>query len=204
VTEDAHRGSLRLWQVVDTYLEGYRDRPALGQRACEVRRDQATGRNTTALLAGFHTIAYRELADRAVALSAAWQSAGVAPGDFVSVLGFTSIDYATIYLTCLRLGAVFVPLQTTSTPAQLTPIIAETAPRICAVSLESLDTAVEVLIDAPSVERLVVFDYTSGDDEQRARYQSAQERLAGRGIDVVPLTADFAAGRGLPQPTPYV
>lgn len=206
VTEDAHRAGLRLWEVIDKYLDGYRDRPALGQRACDVRRDEDTGRTTTALLAGFDTISYRELRDRVGALSAAWQSTGLQTGDFIGVLGFTSIDYATIYLTCLRLGAVFVPLQTSSTAAQLAPIVAETGPRIFTVSLESLDTAVDVLIDARSVQRLVVFDYTSDDDEQRERYRSATERLAnaGRAIDVVSLADDLDAGRRLPQPAPFV
>ena len=206
VTEEAHRSDLRLWQVIDQYLEGYRGRPALGRRACEVRRNEGTGRTSTALLAGFDTITYRELGDRVDALAAAWQSSGIAPGDFIAVLGFTSIDYATIFLTCLRLGAVFVPLQTSSTAAQLAPIVAETAPRIFTVSLESLDTAVDVLIDAPSVERLVVFDYTSDDDEQRERYQSATQRLAaaGRTIDVVPVPDDLDAGRALPQPAAFV
>ncbi|MBV9350580.1 MAG: AMP-binding protein, partial [Mycobacterium sp.] len=203
VTDAAHQPQLRLWEVVETYLNGYLDRPALGQRACEPRRDDTTGRTTTALLPGFDTITYRQLRDRVEALSAAWQSTlpdGFNPGDFIAVLGFTSIDYATIYLTCLRLGAVFVPLQTSSTATQLAPIVAETAPRICTASVESLDTAVEVLIDAPSVERLVVFDYTS-DDEQHERYRAAAERLAGAGrdIDVVPLADDLGAGLELPR-----
>ena len=201
VTEAAHASGRRLWQVVDEYLTGYADRPALGQRCCEVRHDATTGRTTTALLSGFETITYRELRDRAAALSTAWQSdlpGGFAPGDFIAVLGFTSIDYATVYLTCLRLGAVFVPLQTSSTAAQLAPIIAETEPRIFAVSLESLDVAVDVLIDGPSVQRLVVFDYTSDDDEQRERFQSASERLAaaGNAIEVVPLSEDLRRPAG--------
>lgn len=117
VTDAAHRPGLRLWEVVAEYLDGYLDRPALGQRACEVRHD--AGRATTALLSGFDTITYRQLRERVAALSAAWQSRGCRPGDFAAVLGFTSIDYATVYLTCIRLGAVFVPLQTSSTPTQL-------------------------------------------------------------------------------------
>ncbi|WP_201409096.1 AMP-binding protein, partial [Mycobacterium paraintracellulare] len=87
----------------------------------------------TSLLSGFETITYRELGDRVAALAAAWRSGlpgGLRPGDFVGVLGFTSIDYVVHYLACIRLGAVFVPLQTSSTAAQLAPIVAETSPRI--------------------------------------------------------------------------
>jgi fatty acid CoA ligase FadD9 len=176
VTEAAHRPGLRLSEVVGTYLDGYADRPALGQRACEVTRDDATGTATTKMLSGFETITYRELGDRVQALSSAWRSGlpgGFRPGDFVAVLGFTSIDYVVNYVACIRLGAVFVPLQTSSSAAQLAPIVAETTPRVFAVSVESLDTAVDVVTGAPSIERLVVFDYTSDDDGQRDRYEDA-------------------------------
>ncbi|WP_374023026.1 carboxylic acid reductase [Mycobacterium sp. HNNTM2301] len=209
VTEAAQRPGLRLAQVVDIYLDAYAARPALGQRACEVLGDPATGTAKTALLSGFETITYRELGDRAAALAGAWQSGlpgGFRPGDFVSVLGFTSIDYVVQYLACLRLGGVFVPLQTSSTAAQLAPIVAETEPRILAVSIESLDTAVDVVVDAPSIQRLVVFDYTSDDDEQRDRYDYARARLgaAGHRADVVPLFAELEAGRGLTATPAYV
>jgi fatty acid CoA ligase FadD9 len=209
VTSAAQRGGLQLSDVVQEYLNGYIDRPALGQRAREVRRDDATGRTSTTLLSGFDAITYRELGDRTAALSSTWQShltGGFHPGDFIALLGLTSIDCATIYLTCIRMGAVFVPLHTGSTAAQLASIVAETAPRIFAVSCESLNMAVDALIGAPSAERLVVFDYTSDDDEQRERFQSATERLAtaGRAIDVVSLADDLRAGRGLPQTPAFV
>jgi fatty acid CoA ligase FadD9 len=213
ITSAAQRDGLQLSDVVREYLDGYSDRPALGQRTRETRRrdaeDTATGRTTTSLLPGFDTITYRELSDRIAALSRAWQSHpthGFRPGDFITVLGFTSIDYATIYLACIRMGAVFVPLQTNSANAQLAPIVAETAPRIFATSHESLDRAVDLLIDAPSAERLVVFDYAGDDDEQRERFQLATERLATAGcaLDVVSLADDLHAGRGLPETPAFV
>lgn len=209
VTDAAHGAGLRLWEVVEEYLNGYADRPALGQRAREVTHDETTGRRTTTLLSGFDTITYGRLRDRVTALASVWQSSlpgGFHPGDFVAVLGFTSIGYAMINLACIRLGAVFVPLQTSSTAGQLAPIVAETEPRIFAASIESLDVAVDVVLGASSVERLVVFDYLSDDDEQRERYQSATARLAaaGRTLDVVPLLEDLDAGAGLPEAPPFV
>jgi fatty acid CoA ligase FadD9 len=209
VTSAAQRGGLQLSEVVQEYLNGYIDRPALGRRAFEVRRDDATGRTSTTLVSGFNTITYRELRDRVAALSSTWQShltGGFHPGDFIAVLGLTSVDCATIYLSCIRMGAVFVPLHTGLTAAQLASIVAETAPRIFAASCESLHEAVEVLIEVPSVERLVVFDYASDDDEQRERFQSATERLAtaGRTIEVVSLADDLRTGRGLPEAPAFV
>ena len=55
---------LRLPQIVQTVLEGYADRPALGQRAVEFVKDPKTGRTSLELLPRFDTITYRELGDR--------------------------------------------------------------------------------------------------------------------------------------------
>ncbi|WP_082951959.1 carboxylic acid reductase [Mycobacterium kubicae] len=206
VTQAAHRPGLRLSEIVDTYLQAYADRPALGQRAGEVTRDDTTGNATTTLLSGFQTITYRELRERVVALANAWHAGlpgGFTPGDFVAVLGFTSVDYAINYLACIRLGAVFVPLQTSSTAAQLKPIVTEAQPRVFAVSVESLEVAVDVISDVASVQRLVVFDYTGEDDSQRQRFEHATARLAGAGhqAQVVSLAAELESGRTL-KPTP--
>ena len=52
---------LRLPQIVQTALEGYADRPALGQRAVEFVKDPKTGRTSLEVLPHFETITYREL-----------------------------------------------------------------------------------------------------------------------------------------------
>lgn len=209
VTAAVSRPGLRLWEIVEAVLTGYGDRPALGQRAREVTRDPATGRSSITLLSSFDTISYRRLADDVTALASVWQarlSGGFQPGDFVAVLGFTSTGYAVITLTCVRLGAVFVPLQTSSSAAQLAPIVAETQPRILAASIEQLETAVDVVLGAPAVERLVVFDHLGGDDDQRERYEAAVARLAaaGRRVEVVALLDELDAGRGLPATPPFI
>ena len=206
VFEAAQSPGLRLWEVVDEYLNGYADRPALAQRAREVTWDETTGRRTTTLLPSFDTITYGRLRDRVAELAGAWWSSGFRAGDFVAVLGFTSIDYALINLACIRLGAVFVPLQTSSTVARLAPIVAETEPRIFATGIESVDVAVDVVLGAASVERLVVFDYRSDDDEQHERFRSATMRLAaaGRTVDVIPLRQELDVGRGRPRAPAFV
>ncbi len=60
---------LRLPQIIRTVLDGYADRPALGQRAVEFVKDPATGRTSPELLPRFETITYRELGDRVGALA---------------------------------------------------------------------------------------------------------------------------------------
>src|ERR1700749_3753234 len=61
VIDAARRPGLRLPKVIETLVEGYADRPALGQRARELVLDPATGRTTTRLLPSFETISYGDL-----------------------------------------------------------------------------------------------------------------------------------------------
>ena len=55
------RPGLRLPQLVQTVMEGYANRPALGQRAVQLVKDPDTGRTTAELLPRFETITYREM-----------------------------------------------------------------------------------------------------------------------------------------------
>jgi hypothetical protein len=108
---------LRLAQVVRIVMDGYADRPALGQRARKLVTDPANGRRTLRLLPSFDTITYRELWTRSCAVASEWHHDGQYPlraGDFVCILGFASTDYATLLLASIHLGAVIVPLQTSA------------------------------------------------------------------------------------------
>lgn len=93
VREAARQPDLRLPQVLETLVEGYADRPALGWRARALKTDPATGRTTAQLLPRFDTITYRDLWANVRAIAAAWRRDAVnpvAPGDFVAILGFAS------------------------------------------------------------------------------------------------------------------
>src|SRR6202011_3570554 len=97
---------LRLPQIVQTALEGYADRPALGQRAVEFVKDPKTGRTSLEVLPHFETITYRELSDRVGALTRALTNESVRAGERVCELGFTSVDLTTIDLALGQIGAV--------------------------------------------------------------------------------------------------
>jgi fatty acid CoA ligase FadD9 len=158
-------------------MEGYADRPALGERATELVTDPVTGRRSLRLLPRYDTLSYGELWARVSAVAAEWHHNAHHPmsaGEFVGVLGFTSSDYTAIDLACFRIGAVSVPLQSSASAGQLNPIIAETAPRILASSVELVDTAVECALDSASVHRVVVFDYHPDVDDEREKVDSAR------------------------------
>src|SRR6476646_346756 len=59
------RPGLGLPQLVQTVMDGYANRPALGQRAVQFVNDPDSGRTTAELLPRFETITYREMWQRA-------------------------------------------------------------------------------------------------------------------------------------------
>jgi fatty acid CoA ligase FadD9 len=207
VTKAKLQPGLRIAQVVQTVMEGYADRPALGQRARELATDPQTGRTSLRLLPKFETITYRDLWAQARAIAADWRSHGQHPlgaGDFVCILGFASPDYAKLLLASIHLGGVNVPLQANAPAAQHAAIIAETEPRILATAVEYLDTAVEAVLAGVAPQRLIVFDHEAGDDDQREKVEAARRRLASLPVEVETLDALIARGRSLPEPPLYV
>ena len=193
--------SLRLTELVRIVMEGYADRPALGQRAVQLVTDPRTGRTTTELLPRFETISYTELWKRARAAATALSAEGVRPGDRVCILGFSSVDYTVVDLSLVRIGAVSVPLQTSAPVTQLRPIVTETEPTVIATSIDYLDDAVQLALTGHAPTRLVVFDYRPEVDDQREALQSARSRLAqDKNAVVLETLADLLA-RGADLPT---
>lgn len=193
VGEAADDPGLRLPGVVTTVLDGYADRPALGQRAVELVTDPG-GRTTAKLLPRFDTISYGELGRRVRAASAALHGEPVVPGDRIAILGFTSPDYVVVDTAAALLGAVSVPLQTSAPHAQLQPIIAETEPSLIASSIDYVADAVALIDAGPAPRRLVVFDYRPEVDAQRAAYQETVAALADSGVVVETLADVLARG----------
>lgn len=203
----ARTPGLRIAEVMATVLQGYATRPALGQRAREVITDPVSGRSTLHFLPQFENVSYADLWARVQATAADWhdhQQHPVRAGDFVCVLGFASIDYTAIECACIHLGAVVVPLQTSAPAAQHAPILAETRPRILAVGIDNLATALEAVEEAvlagTAPDRLIVFDYEPRDDNQRATYEAADERLVAAGGPLRIETIDDVVTRGAALP----
>ncbi|MEV0342699.1 carboxylic acid reductase [Nocardia sp. NPDC050713] len=188
---------MRLPRIVETLMTGYADRPALGSRSVELTADPRTGRRTTRLLPSFETITYGEVWARVGAVAADWHhEIGLRAGDFVAVLGFTSAEYTVLDLACVHVGAVAVPLQASAPVTQLRSILAETAPRILATSLDLLDHAVDCVLDGHAPDRLIVFDYQHGVDDQREALAAARRRLASTPIVIDTFDDVIVRGRG--------
>lgn len=193
---------LDLSRTVATIMEGYADRPALGERARERGSDSASGGTSLRLPPKFQTVTYRELWAQAGAVAAEWRQDGrrpLAPGDFVTLLGFSGIDYAVLELACFHLGAVAVPLHTSASLAQLRSIVEETRPRLFAASVEYLHDAVDLAVSATDTPRVIVFNCHPDVDQHHEKVRAARTRLVEAGAPPLDsLAAVLERGRVLP------
>src|SRR5690349_4109589 len=177
---------LLLADVIRIVMDGYGDRPALGQRAVEFVTD-GSGRTVAELQPRFDTLTYRETWARVRALAEALADNPVRPGDRVATLGFSSADYAVVDLALSLTGAIAVPLQTSAAVQQLHPILVETEPVAILSSVDHLNDAVELALTAYTPKRLVVFDYHPQIDDHRESLEGAAARLAGHQVTVEAL-----------------
>ncbi|WP_336082642.1 carboxylic acid reductase [Nocardia sp. SSK8] len=195
-----------LARIVETAMTGYAERPAVGFRRTELVGDPATGRTTRRLLPEFASLTYGEIWERARGLAAAWHADGFAAGDFVAMLGFTSVDYTVLDLAGIHLGAVAVPLQGGAGLDQLRSILAETEPRLFAVDTAHLGVAVDAVLAGATPRTLLVFDHHPDDDDHRDALTAARDRLrsAGSPITVRTLAETVDRGRVLPAAPLFV
>jgi malonyl-CoA/methylmalonyl-CoA synthetase len=76
------------------------------------------------------SISYRELEDDSARIACVLQALGVEPGDRVAVQVEKSPEGVLLYLACLRSGAVFLPLNTAYTPAEVAYFLGDAEPKV--------------------------------------------------------------------------
>ena len=150
VTAALEQPGLRLPQIVQTVLDGYADRPALGQRAVEFVKDRrpdaprpsccpASTPSPTASWATASARSPRALADDAGAGRRPRLRARLHQRRLRHRRHGAGADSARCR----------VPLQTSAPVTQLQPIVVETEPSVIAASVDHLPDAVELGADRP-------------------------------------------------------
>lgn len=89
--------------------------------------------------AGEESITYGELQDRSARFATALVELGVRPGDRVAVQVEKSIEAFMLYLGALRAGAVFLPLNTAYTPAEIAYFLGDARPVLFVVAPEKAE-----------------------------------------------------------------
>lgn len=180
IHEAACEPGLPLDTVVSTFLEGYADRPALGERIYDVRKDAHTGATLRVYRAAFATTSYGELQARVQALAMAWRmhpQCKVKRDDLVCIIGYAGIDFAVIDIACSFAKAVTVPLSSGSSDADITEILSTVQPAVLASSIVDIALSVEHAIKQPSIKAIIVFGYDKLVTAELQAFKEAKARL---------------------------
>jgi malonyl-CoA/methylmalonyl-CoA synthetase len=78
-------------------------------------------------------LSYAELRDQIARFTSALTARGVLPGDRVAVQVEKSVDAVLLYLACLSMGAVFVPINAANTANEVDYFLRDSQPRLAVV-----------------------------------------------------------------------
>lgn len=180
VHQAACEPGLPLDTVVSTFLEGYADRPALGERIYDVRTDARTGATLRVYRAAFATTSYGKLLARIQALAMAWRKhpqCEVKRDDHVCIIGYAGIDFSVIDIACAFAKAVTVPLSSGSSDSDLAEILSTVQPAVLATSILDVSLSVEHAIKHPSIKVVIVFEYDVRVTAELQALKEAQAKL---------------------------
>lgn len=110
---------------------------------------------------GQSPLTYRDIELRSARFAAALVERGITPGERLMVQVPKSTDAVALYLACLRVGAVYVPLNPDSAPAEVEFLIDDARPRLFVYSDEppaSAAPTVDAAVLAAQVESAIPLD----------------------------------------------
>lgn len=90
-------------------------------------------------LPGSHPLTYRDVEQRSARMATVLRELGVAVGDRVIVQVDKSTDNVALYLACLRIGAVFLPLNTAYTVREVSYFVDDASPTVVIARPGTLD-----------------------------------------------------------------
>ena len=181
IRESALDAGLTLDRLIGRYLDGYADRPALGERTYELVEDSASKQKVRSYQPSYTMTSYGEFHDRIKALAMAWRTHPdclVRPDEFVMIMGFADIDFASLDLACTYAKATSVPMQSTTSGADLDEIVDNIEPVAIAATLNDVPLAVQLAQKQNSVRSIIVFNYDERVASERQIVEAAKRSLA--------------------------
>lgn len=200
--EGLNDDSMPLANNIDRLLEGYADRPALGEREYTLEDVDGSGKSTRQYGTGFKSVSYAEFRDRVRSIASAWQTQGrfhVNPDERVCMMGFAGIDFAALDTACLYSQTVSVPIQANSGFDMLAGMLEMVEPTVLATASADLGMAVRLAEAIESIKSLIVFDYDDGDSQNRAPWDAAKDALADRCPRVAAISLNELVELGNPH-----
>lgn len=126
-------------------------------------------------------ISYAQLAEQSCRLAQAALSLGVQRGDRILAQVDKTPQAVALYLACLRIGAIFVPMNTAYTQAELEYFLGDTAPAL-AVVRPQMQAVVAALAERCKIRQVVTLD-AAGEGSLMALAATASAELPPPGSD---------------------
>jgi malonyl-CoA/methylmalonyl-CoA synthetase len=115
------------------------------------------------------SLSYNGLRDQAARFAAVIRRHGVVPGDRIVVQVEKSTDAVALYLACLQTGAIFVPLNTAYTPAEISYFLDDATPALfvhdgnwAELRGQAVAAAPDLAITSRGGDDIAAICYTSG------------------------------------------
>lgn len=102
----------------------------------------------TALVVDGRPITYEELADRVARWRGGLVAAGVTPGDRVAIVGSNTESFVVAHLAVMGVGAISVPLNPQSPPAELARELVEVTPVLAIADAGAAETLSQAIVSA--------------------------------------------------------
>lgn len=200
IRQAALQPGLSYAEIISVILNGYAVRPALAERRYAVERDTANGTCVRRYESAYDAIPYGELNARAEALANAWrhhEQHRVGVDEFVCILGFTGIHFATVEIACAFAQAVSVPLQSALAGTELDRILDDTRPAALVATIDDLELAATLAITHAGIRSVIAIDYDARVDDERRRFAVAQAAIdqAGANVRLIAIGDLIAFGR---------
>jgi len=132
------------------------------------------GTTTCMTLADGGTLSYAQIDAAAGRFANLLSKLGVAKGERVAVQTDKSVNAVCLYLGCLKAGAVYLPLNTAYTPAEVSYFLTDARPKLLVARPESR-AALENVAAAAGVAHLHTMDAEGGGSLTQASADQAEE-----------------------------
>ena len=139
----------------------------MGSNLYNVLTSNIPNLNSECLVAETESISYAALLDQASRIARYLEQRGVTPGERVLVQAPKSVETVALYLATLKLGAIFVPLNTAYTPTEVEVFLADAEPVLFvqdpkAIAGEAAGLEPLAECTARSADDIAAIVYTSG------------------------------------------
>jgi len=142
----------------EAFLRLVEEAPVAGERCLPALLDRQARRQGERdfLLIDGHVLGFRQCRDEAARFAGTLQAAGIARGDRVAIMLGNRVEFVRVFLGCLWLGAIAVPLNTALRGAQLAHALGNCGARLLVI--EGRLVAHLAPVSAPRLERVWLVD----------------------------------------------